>query len=62
MTSATFGNVKFGYMRFFVEDYRLDLKDIYYMTPLITIAKNFISQIIVISLADKGMVQVREFN
>ena len=47
-----------GYMRFILEDYRLDLKDIYYMTPLITIAKNFISQIIVISLADKGMVQV----
>jgi hypothetical protein len=41
------------FMRFIVEDYRLDLKDIYYMTPLITIAKNFISQIIVISLADK---------
>lgn len=49
---------KFGFMRFFLEDYRLDLKDIYYMTPLITIAKNFISQIIVISLADKGLVQV----
>lgn len=28
------------------------------MTPLITIAKNFISQIIVISLADRGLVQL----
>lgn len=49
---------RFSHLNFLIEEYRASLPQWYYYAPLISILKNLLCQLTVVSLADRGLIQV----